>query len=41
MLDPTLPGYDKKAADKVVYEVTEMMLAANDQYDRTEVYSEK
>ena len=41
VLDPTLPGYDKKAADKVVYEVTEMMLAADDQYDRTEFYSEK
>ena len=39
VLDPTLPGYDKEAADKVVYEVTEMMQAAGDQYDRAEVYT--
>ena len=39
VLDPTLPGYDKEAADKVIYEVTEMMLAAGDQYDRAEVYT--
>ena len=39
VLDPTLPGYDKEAADKVVYEVTEMMLAAGNQYDRAEVYT--
>lgn len=41
VLDPTLPGYDQEAADKVVYEVTEMMLAAGDQYDRAEVYTRK
>lgn len=41
VLDPTLPGYDKEAADKVVFEVTEMMLAASDQYDRAEVYSKQ
>ena len=41
MLDPTLPGYDKEAADKVVYEVTEMMQAAGDQYDRAEVYTKE
>lgn len=39
VLDPILPGYDKEAADKVVYEVTEMMHAAGDQYDRAEVYT--
>lgn len=41
VLDPTLPGYDKEAADKVVYEVTEMMQAAGDQYDRAEVYTKQ
>lgn len=39
VIDPTLPGYDKEAADKVVYEVTEMMRAAGGQYDRAEVYA--
>lgn len=39
VLDPALPGYDKEAADKVVYEVTEMMPAAGDEYDRAEVYT--
>lgn len=39
VLDPALPGYDKEAADKVVYEVTEMMQAAGDKYDRAEVYT--
>ena len=39
VLDPTQPGYDKEAADKVVYEVTEMMQAAGDRYDRAEVYT--
>lgn len=39
VLDPTLPGYDKEAADKVVYEVTEMMQSAGDKYDRAEVYT--
>lgn len=39
VLDPDLPGYDKEAADKVVFDVTEMMLAAGDQYDRAEVYT--
>lgn len=39
VLDPALPDYDKEAADKVVYEVTEMMLADGDQYDRAEVYT--
>lgn len=39
VLDPTLSGYDKEAADKVVYEVTEMMQAAGDRYDRAEVYT--
>ena len=39
VLDPTVPGYDKEAADQVVYEVTEMMQAAGDQYDRAEVYT--
>ena len=39
VLDHTLPGYDKEAADKVVYEVTKMMQAAGDQYDRAEVYT--
>ena len=39
VLDPTLPGYDKEAADKVVYEVTEMMLATGGKYDRAEVYT--
>lgn len=41
VLDPTLPGYDKEAADKVVYAVTEMMLAAGGQYDRVVVYTKK
>jgi len=41
VLDPTLPGCDQEAADKVVYEVTEMMQAAGDQYDRAEVYTKK
>ncbi len=41
VLDPALPGYDKEAADKVVYEVTEMMQAAGDRYDRAEVYTKK
>lgn len=39
VLDPALPGYDEEAADKVVYEVTEMMLATGEQYDRAEVYT--
>jgi hypothetical protein len=39
VLDPTLPGYDQEAADKVVYEVTEMMQAAGDLHDRAEVYT--
>lgn len=41
VLDPTLPGYDKEAADKVVHEVTEMMQAAGENYDRAEVYTKK
>ena len=41
VLDPDLPGYDKEAADKVVYEVTEMIQAAGDRYDRAEVYTKK
>lgn len=39
VLDPALPGYDKEAADKVVYEVMEIMQAAGAQYDRAEVYT--
>ena len=38
VLDPTLPGYDKESADKVVHEAAEMMQAAGDMYDRAEVY---
>jgi hypothetical protein len=41
VLDPALPGYDKEAADKVVYEVTEMMQATGDLYDRAEVYTKR
>lgn len=41
VLDPALPGYDKESADRVVYEVTEMMQAAKSQYDRAEVYTKK
>lgn len=41
VLDPTMLGYDKEAADMVVYEVTDMMLAASDQYGRAEVYTKE
>ena len=41
VLDPNVPGYEKETADKVVYEVTEMMLSAGEQYDRAEVYTKK
>lgn len=39
VLDPTLPDYNQEAADKVVHEVTQMMQAAGDVYDRAEVYT--
>lgn len=41
VLDPALPGYDKEAADRVVYEVTEKMQAAGGLYVRAEVYTKK
>ncbi len=39
ILDPLEPNYDQEAAEKVVYEVTEIMQAAGDVYDRAEVYT--
>ena len=39
VLDCNLPGYDKEAVDKLVKEVTKMMLAAKDLYVRAEVYT--
>lgn len=39
VLDPSLPGYDQEAADRVVHQVAEMMQAAGDVYDRDEVYT--
>lgn len=39
VLDPDAFGYDKDEADSVVQEVTELMQAAGDLYDRAEVYT--
>ena len=39
VLDHNLPGYDKEAVDKLVNEVTKMMLADEDLYVRAEVYT--
>lgn len=41
VLDPTLPGYNKNSADEVVNQVTEMMMAAGDHYDRAEIYTKQ
>ena len=39
VLDCNIPGYDKDAVDKLVKEVTKMMLASKDFYVRAEVYT--